>query len=33
MRTRLADEIAKLDIEAERDLAEERLSGESWPES
>jgi len=32
-RTRLADELAKLDIRAERELADERLSGETWPES
>lgn len=32
-RTRLAEELAKLDPETERALAEERLSGESWPES
>jgi len=32
-RTRLADELAKLDIKAERELADERLSGETWPES
>lgn len=32
-RTRLADELAKLDVQAERALAEERLSGESWPAS
>ena len=32
-RTRLAEELAKLDIKAERALAEERLAGETWPES
>ncbi len=32
-RTRLADELAKLDIKAERELADETLSGETWPES
>jgi len=32
-RTRLADELAKLDVKAERELADERLSGEQWPES
>lgn len=32
-RTRLAEELAKLDINAERALAEERFSGETWPES
>ena len=32
-RTRLAEELAKLDIKEERALAEERLSGETWPES
>lgn len=32
-RTRLADELAKLDVKAEQALAEERLSGETWPES
>jgi Arc/MetJ-type ribon-helix-helix transcriptional regulator len=32
-RTRLAEELAKLDVKAERDLADERSSGESWPES
>ncbi len=31
-RTRLADELGKLDIKAERSLAEERFSGETWPE-
>jgi Arc/MetJ-type ribon-helix-helix transcriptional regulator len=30
-RTRLAEELAKLDRKAERALAEERLSGETWP--
>lgn len=32
-RGRLAEELARLDIDAERALAEERLSGEIWPES
>ncbi len=32
-RTRLAEELAKLDIKAERALAEEGLTGETWPES
>jgi Arc/MetJ-type ribon-helix-helix transcriptional regulator len=32
-RTRLSEELAKLDPEEERSLAEERLAGESWPES
>ena len=32
-RTRLAEELAKLDIKTERALAEERFSGETWPES
>lgn len=32
-RSRLAEELAKLDIKAERALAEERLKGETWPES
>lgn len=32
-RTRLAEELAKLDVKEERALAEERLSGETWPES
>lgn len=32
-RTRLAEELAKVDVRAERALAEERLSGESWLES
>lgn len=32
-RTRLAEELAKLDVRAERSLADERLSGETWPES
>ena len=31
-RTRLAEELAKLDRRAERELAEERLAGETWPE-
>ena len=31
-RTRLAEELAKLDIQTERALSEERLSGETWPE-
>lgn len=32
-RTRLAEELDKLDTKAERELADERLSGETWPES
>ncbi|GAB4342857.1 MAG: hypothetical protein Kow0099_20800 [Candidatus Abyssubacteria bacterium] len=32
-RTRLAEELARLDPKAERVLAEERLGGETWPES
>jgi Arc/MetJ-type ribon-helix-helix transcriptional regulator len=32
-RTRLAEELAKLDAKAERELADERLSGETWPAS
>ena len=32
-RTRLAEELAKLDIEAERELADERLLSETLPES
>jgi metal-responsive CopG/Arc/MetJ family transcriptional regulator len=32
-RTRLADELGRLDREAERALADERLVGEAWPES
>ncbi len=32
-RTRLAEELAKLDREEERAMAEERLAGEAWPES
>jgi Arc/MetJ-type ribon-helix-helix transcriptional regulator len=32
-RTRLADELARLDPETERAIAEERLGGETWPES
>jgi len=32
-RTRLAEELAKLDVRAERALADERLRGETWPES
>jgi Arc/MetJ-type ribon-helix-helix transcriptional regulator len=31
-RTRLAEELDKLDLEEERALAEERLFGEAWPE-
>ncbi len=31
-RTRLSDELAKLNAEEERGLAEERLAGETWPE-
>jgi Arc/MetJ-type ribon-helix-helix transcriptional regulator len=31
-RTRLAEELAKLDRQSERALSEERLSGETWPE-
>jgi Arc/MetJ-type ribon-helix-helix transcriptional regulator len=30
-RTRLAEELAKLDRREERSLAEERLAGEAWP--
>jgi Arc/MetJ-type ribon-helix-helix transcriptional regulator len=32
-RTRLIEELAKLDVRAEQALAEETLSGEAWPES
>jgi len=32
-RTRLAEELSRLDPGEERALAEERLSGEAWPES
>lgn len=32
-RTRLAEELGKLDVDEERALAEEWLTGESWPES
>jgi Arc/MetJ-type ribon-helix-helix transcriptional regulator len=31
-RTRLADELAKLDPKAEQALADEGLAGEAWPE-
>ena len=31
-RTRLAEELAKLDREEERALADERLAGEAWAE-
>ena len=31
-RTRLTEELAKLDRQAERALAAERLAGEAWPE-
>ena len=31
-RTRLAEELNKLDREEERSLADERLAGETWPE-
>ena len=31
-RTRFAEELAKLDPEEEQSMAEEWLSGESWPE-
>jgi Arc/MetJ-type ribon-helix-helix transcriptional regulator len=31
-RTRLAEELAKLDVKAERELANEKLLGEAWPE-
>ena len=31
-RTRLADELAKLDPREEQSLANEKLAGESWPE-
>ena len=30
--TRLAEEVAKLDPKEERALAEEKFSGEAWPE-
>lgn len=30
-RTRLAEELDKLDVGEERALADERLSGEAWP--
>ena len=32
-RTRLAEELDKLDLRAERAMAEEHFSGEAWPES
>ncbi len=32
-RTRLGEELDKLDAEEERELSEERLAGETWPES
>lgn len=32
-RSRLTEELAKLDTQAERSLADERLVGETWPES
>ena len=32
-RTRLAEELAKLDRSEEQALADERLEGEQWPES
>jgi len=32
-RTRLADELSRLDPGEERALADEKLAGESWPES
>ena len=32
-RTRLAEELARLDRKEEQVLAEERLAGETWPES
>ena len=32
-RTRLAEELAKLDRAEERALADERLAGEAWPQS
>ncbi len=31
-RTRLAEELAKLDREEERALSDERFEGETWPE-
>jgi Arc/MetJ-type ribon-helix-helix transcriptional regulator len=31
-RKRLAEELERLDIAEEQELAEERLAGESWPE-
>jgi Arc/MetJ-type ribon-helix-helix transcriptional regulator len=32
-RTRLAEELDKLDVRQERELADESLADESWPES
>jgi Arc/MetJ-type ribon-helix-helix transcriptional regulator len=32
-RTRLAEELGKLDRKEERALADEKLAGETWPES
>ncbi|MCH8843312.1 MAG: CopG family transcriptional regulator [SAR324 cluster bacterium] len=32
-RTRLAEELAKLDQAEERAMADERLAGEAWPQS
>lgn len=32
-RTRLAEELSKLDVDEERALADERLADEAWPES
>ena len=32
-RTRLVEELDKLDIAAERALADEQLSGDTWPKS
>lgn len=32
-RTRLAEELAKLDRRGEQALADEKLAGEAWPES
>jgi len=31
-RTRLVEELSRLDSEAERELADEKLAGETWPE-
>ncbi len=32
-RTRLVDELAKVDAKEEQRMADERLAGETWPES